>query len=162
MKCVVYALWSGLALHIAIVDYKTRLIYLWQLLVFAVFGGLVVFVQDKPIVEVAFIVAIPLMVFALGLITRSMVLGGADWIFFPAFLVFFPFQESLYVFMISILMMSLLSQIKGRTAKDSKHIVKSKKGVSLYETPFITVLVFAGVVCIIGRKILEMSVHFYY
>lgn len=130
-KIITYTLWGGLALYIAIVDYRTRLIDLLQLIIFALLGILIIFIQEKTLYDTMFIAGLPLLIFGLGQLTKSLNIGGADWIFFPAFLVFFNWDQSVLVFMLSIFIMTVLSQTKRQKNK-------------LFETPFITILVFSG------------------
>ena len=130
---IIYALWIGLALYIAIVDYKTRLISVLHLLVFAVLGLSVAIIQEKTLQDSVFIISLPLIIFGLGHLSKSMIIGGADWIFFPAFLIFYEWEQSVMVFMVSIFIMTVISQLK------------KKEGV-LFETPFITILVASGIV----------------
>ncbi len=123
-----YGVWFLLATYLAFQDYKTQLLALWQLIVFALLSaGLLYLAPQIYIYDAMFNMFLVFFIFGVGKITKSMVIGGADWIYFPAVLAVTPQLVATISFMTSLILMSVITSIVVK--KNSKKF-----------TPFITIL----------------------
>lgn len=120
----IYLIWISYAILIAFIDFKDKEISIVHLIIFALIS--IIYLINIPDIHIFSAVSnalLPIIIFLYGKCTKSMIIGGADYIFFPFFLAPFEIVKSTLIFVLSIIAMSILSS----RLKD--------------EIPFITVVV---------------------
>lgn len=133
----IFLIWISYAFIIAIIDYIDKEISIFHLFIFAIISTILLF--NKENLNIFYVISnftLPIIIFAFARCSKQMVVGGADYIFFPFFLAPFSILNATIIFILSIILMAKIYQ-------------NTKK-----EVPFITVLVCTYIIYQIFKAII--------